>query len=164
MRRDRFILPPDECMRAYRRIGVGCGLGAPVFVPTKNLVVDPGFEALGIPAWTAGGGATVTRQPGTRPGGSGSFCVRVAGAACWALPTAANVTNGKFYWIGGWVRSDGTGIPFLMNGALAPQWQGTNSASWQPFSALVNPGSTKAPILYSAVGGYTEWDDVYVYA
>lgn len=104
-------------------------------------------------AWTAGGGATLSKQS-NRPGGGNTL--RVAGAAGYAYQSGV-VSSGQFIRVQGTCRSDGVGQPYIMNASLAGQWNGTASTSPQTFDVTFRTNGTSLPILYTASGGYTEW-------
>ncbi|GEM_PF-5438166 len=115
---------------------------------------DWSCAAAGTGAWTAGGGATITKQA-TAP--MGANALRVAGASTWSFQTGI-VSVGKHVRWSGYARSvDGVSLPMLMNSSLVPLWTGTASTNWQPFDVETTTDGTSAPILYTAGGTATEW-------
>lgn len=104
-------------------------------------------------AWTAGGGATLTKNA-TGPGGVNAL--RIAGASGFAYQAGTSVSATTIRYAGK-VRGDGTGIPIVMDAALGVQWQGLAAATWQDFDVEFACNGTALPILYTAVGGSTEW-------
>ncbi|KKN20602.1 hypothetical protein LCGC14_0933860 [marine sediment metagenome] len=131
--------------------------------PGAELLDDGDMEAAGTAAWTAGGSATLSKQTGTRTGGSGTKVLRVARNG--AVPTALQIvtTIGLRYRVVAWARSDGNAIPRCRTGATIIV-SGTNSTDWQKLDAeFIAVSDTFA--LQSVTNfdtEYTEWDDVSV--
>ncbi len=92
-----------------------------------DVVTDGGMEALGLPAWPAGGGATVTREDAGFHGGA--HWMKVLGAAGAYASQACLVVNAR-YDIDGWMHGDGgTGAPraaagtnILSSGGVGAGW------------------------------------------
>ena len=127
-----------------------------------ELLVDGDMEAADTSAWTPVGSATLTKETGTRTGGSGTKVLRVAYGGS-ANPAAQQVvyTSGKVYKVSGWARGDGVRPPRVYNGNTVINWLGTTSTDWQYFEFIFTAGSTDIR-FYTITGsaGYTEYDDV----
>jgi hypothetical protein len=123
-----------------------------------NLFTDGDMETAGVAAWTAGGGATLTKQT-TDPHG-GTQCLRVAGSGGYARQVI--LTGGRTYLVTGWARSDGTAVPgvSIQTTPPFPHWTGTNSTSWQYFSFVVTAVGTAVDLNMDASAGYVEFDNV----
>jgi hypothetical protein len=124
------------------------GITVPAFGGT-----DWSCASAGTAAWTAGGGATLTKNA-TGPGGVNAL--RIAGASGFAYQGGTSVSATTIRYVGK-VRGDGTGIPIVMDAALSVMWQGTASATWRDFDVEFPCNGTSLPILYTAAGGSTEW-------
>jgi hypothetical protein len=94
-----------------------------------ELLSNNGFECASAPppsGWTQYQ-SVVTRQSGTRTGGSGLYIGRIAYDGSHAIGLAYQniVTASHIYIISGWARGDGTAIPrFYITGGGA-DWVGT---------------------------------------
>lgn len=132
-----------------------------VGVTNAELLADGLMEAAGTTAWTAGGGATLTKETGVRPNGVGGQVLRVAGNATFAQQTIG--VAGTKYRITGWARGDGTAAPKVYNGTPGSTWNGTTSTDWQRFdlSTIYISGSARVA-LFCDGDGYVEFDDVSV--
>jgi lysophospholipase L1-like esterase len=124
------------------------GITVPAFGGT-----DWSCAAAGTAAWTAGGGAALSKVA-TGPGGINAL--RIAGASGFAYQAGTSVASTTIRYVGK-VRGDGTGIPIVMDASLSVMWQGTASATWRDFDVEFPCNGTALPILYTAVGGVTEW-------
>jgi len=124
------------------------GIAVPAFGGT-----DWSCAAAGVGAWTAGGGAALSKVA-TAPGGGNAL--KIAGASSFAYQAGTSVSGTTIRYVGK-VRGDATGIPIVMDAALGVQWQGTSSVVWQDFDIEFACNGTALPILYTAVGGSTEW-------
>jgi hypothetical protein len=126
-----------------------------------ELFADNDMEAAGdVSNWPIGNAAVVTKEPGQRTGGTGSLVLKVAyGGVANPYARQVRTTVGKSYSITGWVRSDGTAIPWVLDaGSLL--WAGTASTNWQYFSVIYTAtGADPRLVSNIAVSGYTEWDD-----
>jgi hypothetical protein len=107
------------------------------------------------------GAPTVTKQAGTRTGGSGSTVLRVAYNAT-ANPSIATpvLFPGRRYRVSGWARGDGSGSypKVFLGGTLA--WTGTTSNTWQSFSETAFAASGEFTLQSYGSSGYTEYDDL----
>ena len=147
-------------------------------VPASNILQDADMEAGGTSAWRQmpGISSTITKEPGTRTGGSGSQVLRIAastkglgygGSTTQANPTIVQsiVKQGVHYKLTGYARGDGTSNPRFFVGGV--QWLGTTSTSWQPIDfEFYGAGSLVgfSTIIHKNIGlvsgQYSEWDDL----
>ena len=128
-----------------------------------ELLVDGDMEAVGVADWTAGNAATLSKQTGTRTGGSGTKVLRVARSITNNLFAAQVIlTVGKRYRIQGWTRSDGNATPRIDISTVV--FTGTTSTDWQPFDVegIATVTSLVLRNLNSTGKEYVEWDDVTV--
>lgn len=141
-----------------KRVGVGDITGAVEKITNNTFETD-------LNGWSAFAG-TISREAGTRTGGSGSYVMRVVSNGVQGSSRRISIlTNGKWYKITGWAKSDGTSIPQIsVGGSDAAGWVGTSSTSWQYFSFFIR--SNGLSLYLRSTGGagtYTDWDDVYCY-
>jgi len=124
-----------------------------------ELVVDGDMEAAGVAAWTAGASATLTKQT-TNPY-EGLQVLRVAYGGV-ANPYAAQsiMAPGTIYHLSGVVRSDGTGVPTVLDGTTT-LWTGSTSTDWQEFNLAFDAANADVRLRCTiAVAGYCEFDAV----
>lgn len=125
-----------------------------------ELLADGDMEAAGTGSWSAGNGATLTKQPGNAMAGVQVLRVAHGGTANpYAIQNP--LTVGTKYRATGFARGDGTGIPRIWAGA--DFWTGTAATAWQQFDITFtasNVGFACATTL--AVAGYCEFDQVSV--
>lgn len=127
-------------------------------VAASHKLQDPDMEVADTSFWTAGNAATLSKQTGTPY--EGTYCLRVAHAGTsdpYAYQTSLEI--GRDYTIAGYARSDGTGVPKILDGTTV-LWTGTTSTSWQSFSVAFT--STANDLRFQntiAVAGYCEFDD-----
>ena len=136
----------------------------PQSTPEAELLADNDMETGDTSAWTVFNSGTLSKETGTRTGGSGTQVLRIAYNSVSNPGTSQNIaTIGKTYRVTGWARGDGTGIP-RVGDASATRWTGTSSASWQYFDVIyVQAGSGLVYFLSTIAGaGYVEFDDVSV--
>lgn len=164
-RRASWLSFADYAGIAAKRFAQCCGVYAGTAQEVNPGFADLDFEAVGTTSWTAVSGATLSKQAGTRTGGSGSQVLRIAGNGVSVPSRATQTVAGKIAGIKGWARSDGTAIPQVrISGALPAVWTGTNSTDWQYFDVDVadnlfaydqlNLGITTATL------SYVEFDDI----
>jgi hypothetical protein len=147
---------------AAKRFAQCCG----TYAETAQLV-NPGFldldmEAADAAAWTAGSGATLSKETGTRTGGSGAKVLRIAGDGSTSSPRALQTKAGGITRITGWARSNGTAVPTVGLTAVT-LWTGSNSTSWQSFDISVSSylySSTRLDLGTTSATGHVEFDDV----
>jgi hypothetical protein len=151
---------------AAKRFAQCCG----TYAETAQLV-NPGFidldmEAAGTTNWTAGSGATLSKETGTRTGGSGAKVLRIAGDGSTASPRALQTKAGGITRITGWARSNGTAVPTVGLTAVT-LWTGSNSTSWQSFDISVSSclySSTRLDLGTTLATGHVEFDDITIEA
>ncbi len=133
-------------------------------VQTTEIIADGDMEASGVSDWLVVNSATLTKETGTRTGGSGSQVLRIAYNGV-SNPGASQIstTVGKKYKVTGWARSDGTGVPKVFDSTVAIIWTGTTSTDWQEFSFEYTSQSSLFR-LYNIIttSSYVEFDDVTV--
>ena len=124
-----------------------------------NELTDGDMEASGVTAWTAGGGATLSKQT-TNPK-EGNQVIRIVRTGFNSHAAQLILTIGKMYRITGWARGDGTNIPTVYDtGAL---WTGGVSTDWQYFDkTFTAAGATLYIRTAATVGNYSEFDDIQV--
>jgi hypothetical protein len=131
-----------------------------------NLLKDGNMEdtSPGIPFWSTGGSATLSKQTTTPR--SGLRCLRVARSTV-NNPYAhqSPLVSGLRYRVSGWARSDGFAIPSVV--ADGQQlFVGTTSTEWQPFEFFVDVGTASVQIqlftITSTGTEYCEFDEVSV--
>lgn len=135
-------------------------IAASTAFPGSELLTDGDMEAGGVGDWDAVD-ATLTKQTGTRTGGSGTQVLRIAATAS---PGEAQqtivVTAGKRYKFSGWTRSDGVATPQVTQSA-GLSINGTTSTDWQLLTdEFVPTNSTKLRLKSDTSGQHVEWDDV----
>jgi len=127
-----------------------------------QLLVDGDMEAGGVGDWTVINSALLTKEAGTRTGGSGSQVLKVATNG-HIYPAAAEtiLEIGKTYRFKGWVKSDGAATPKVYNGGYI--WTGGTSGEWERYDFEFKAVATQVR-FYAITGGsgYVEWDDVTV--
>lgn len=124
-------------------------------------ITDTGFET-SIAEWTPHTDGILTKELGTRTGGSGSYVLRITSSNSLSGARKNILTFGKCYKITGWARSNGVGIPRVwVGGAASPYWVGTTSTSWQYFS-FYRIANDSYFYLTNGVdaSSYVEFDDV----
>lgn len=128
-----------------------------------NRLIDGDMEAADTSAWTAGNGATLSKETGTPY--EGTRCLRITRAT--AAGTAEQYILARYtdYNIHGYARGDGTSNPMIQIFG-STLWTGTSSTSWQEFDVdfSVESGTSYDEIYFITSGGaatnYTEWDDI----
>lgn len=151
---------------AAKRFAQCCGTYAETAQPVNPGWLDLDMEAAGTTNWSVLSGATLSKQAGTRTGGSGSQVLRVAGDGVTASPKAAQTRTVGLNRITGWARSNGTAVPVVtMSGA--PVWTGSNSTSWISFDVSLLSyvyAGTRLELGTTLATGHVEFDDVTVEA
>ena len=130
------------------RMGVGCGVGAPVWYEPPNLLIDGHMAAAGVTAWAKyPADAVITKE--TNALRIGSQCLRVkAGATADPEVYQLVAVVGHGHHLRGLARSDGFAIPRVYLGTIL-RWTGTNAhTDWQWFD-FTNTSTTTA-IEYAA--------------
>jgi hypothetical protein len=160
--RASWMTTADQPGIAAKRFAQCCG----TYAETAQLV-NPGFldldmEAVATTDWTALNTATLTKETGTRTGGSGALVIRVAGDGSTASPKASQTQAGGITRVTGWARSNGAAVPTV---ALTSTtiWTGSNSTSWQAFDVSVASSlyaSTRLELGTTLATGHVEFDDV----
>lgn len=128
----------------------------------SNLLVDGDIEAADTSAWTSYNSAVLSKEDGTRTGGTGSKVLRVTYNGS-NNPAAGQIilTSGYTYRITGWARGDGTNTPDLV--VSSTQWTGTSSTDWQSFDVTVTSSTTGVRLrIPSGSAGYVEFDDIVI--
>lgn len=139
--------------------------GVELVAAPKPVLVDGDMEATGVTAWTTFL-STISKQPGTRPGGTGTQVLRITVTTSQGSgeQQGIGVAKGGTYRIRGWARSvNGQGIPYgdFAGGTL--WWQGTNSTEWQAFDVTIISQYTSTGLALRNNGpdnSSVEFDDV----
>jgi len=128
-----------------------------------ELLVDGDMEAAGVGDWTAND-SVLTKETGTRTGGSGIQVLRVTRSASTYWATQVCMTVGKQYRLRGWARSDGNDAPVVFLHSGTAIWTGTNSTDWQKFD--ITGAAEFVQVFIGSLGNttsaYVEFDDVSV--
>lgn len=140
-------------------------IAASTAFPGSEELVDGDMENAGVGDWTAGNSATLTKETGTRTGGSGTQVLRVARNGVdnpYALQSPA--TKGKRFKITGWARGNGAAFPIIYAGSLGTIWTGTTSATWQEISVeyTASAAGVFLQVLATIGTNYSEFDDISV--
>lgn len=134
-----------------------------------SMLIDGDMEAVDTSAWAEGTYATLSKEPGTRTGGSGTTVLRLTNtdAVQLALATQTVLISGDKCRVTGWGRGDG-GVqrPTIRNSSGITRWSGSTSTDWQYFDITF---SAYTAVFYLAtftggIGGWVEFDDVTVEA
>lgn len=157
-----WLSSADQPGIAAKRFAQCCG----VYAETAQLV-NPGFldldmEAADAASWTALNTATLTKESGTRTGGSGALVIRVAGDGSTASPKAAQTRAGGITRVTGWARSNGAAVPTVALTSTTV-WTGSNSTNWQAFDVSVLSSlyaSTRLELGTTLATGHVEFDDI----
>jgi hypothetical protein len=131
--------------------------------PGAEVMVDGDMEAATTAAYVAGNAATLTKETGTRTGGSGTKVLRVTRSVSNTPFAEQNdLIIGKSYEVSAWARSDGNATPRL--GLGTTPFTGTTSTDWQQLGGVAIADSTQLSLqsVTSTGNEYTEWDDVSV--
>ena len=106
--------------------------------------------------WVAGGDALITE--------AGDY-LRITddGTANPYAEQDAAFETGAWFRVRGSARSDGTMVPFVLDGAGATVWEGSDSTDWQAFDVFVVATADEIRLVSAGAAGYTEWDVVEVY-
>lgn len=131
-----------------------------------ELMVDGDCEAATAVAYTSHNLATLSKQAGTRTGGSGSLVLRVAYGGSAYTPAAKQsvLSIGTEYKVTGWARGNGSiGGAIYCNGSLTGF---AASTSWQYFESTFTAGAADIRFYATGVGAgdYVEFDDISVKA
>ena len=130
-----------------------------------NPLVDGDMERTGVSLWTAGNGATLTKQT-TNPY-SGKQLLRIAYngiANPYCNDSQAPFTIGQVYRIIGRARSDGAAAPSLYHPIGNAIWTGTASTNWQYFDVTFTATSIAGSIGTTlASAGYVEFDHTAIF-
>jgi len=130
---------------------------SPDSVEVATALVDGDMEAAGVSAWTAGGGAALSKVSSSLAGST--LAMRVAGAGGYF--TQALSVGGLKVRVTGYARGDGTSIPELREPVGAAKiWIGTNSTDWQPFTVDFVPGANFSPLFWCLGGSWAEFDEI----
>ena len=125
---------------------------------SANKIADGNMEADNIDSWTAGAGATVTKQT-TNPK-RGSQVLRIVRNASNSYARQEVLTAGKAYRVTGVGRGDGTGTGAII-GVGATQYI-TSSTDWQYFDFTGIATNTNFSLVAATAGQYVEFDDIRV--
>ncbi len=136
------------------------------YIRSGEIIQDGDMEASGTGVWTAGSGATLSKQTTSPHAGAQNLRVTYTGSGNpWAFQSTTVVT-GKKYRITGWYRGDGGGLftPYVALGSAGTSLaQGTNSTTWQAFDVTATADSSIFLFrtnLNGGTSGYVEWDDI----
>lgn len=134
-------------------------------VNATELLADGNMEAAGTGSWTPGGFATLSKQTTSPHGGSQVLRVANDGSHTSANANQSSLTAGVVYRATGYMRSDGTSTPRVLNNSSTAIVTGTSSTTWQPFDVVFVAAGTTINFQASlslAGSGYAEFDDVSV--
>jgi len=136
----------------------------------SNILPDGDMEADNTSAWTSRNSGILSKELGSRTGGSGTRVLRIEnGGASYAGATSASAifTIGKYYRISGWFRGQGSGFmtPYLHAGGLETVYRSVNGSSdvWQYFTIVGRALATKMELgsfSGGSAGDWVEYDDV----
>jgi hypothetical protein len=133
----------------------------------ENLLSDGAMEQSDASEYTAEGSSVLTKETGTRTGGSGTLVLRVANPASGnALASQTILTVGEKYRLTGWSRSDGNQLPTLRNPSGTVLWTGTTSTDWQYFDVIFTAATNGKLFMGTSAAGsgqYCEFDDITIY-
>lgn len=143
-------------------------MGAPTKVVSHlkdfdpNELVDGDMEAVGTAAWSAGGGASLSKdETGARHGLRWLKVSKATTGFGYAHQTPFTV--GKRYLVRGYARGDGVIAPVIYGSGAALIWAGVASTTWQYFEiehTAVFVRLDLASLFASA--GYVGFDDIQV--
>jgi hypothetical protein len=114
-------------------------------IDTQNLLADGNMEASGVTDWTAGGGATLTKDTDIFYDGLQSLEIEKDGAAD-DTAAQATLTATDNYTVTGFARGDGTAIPKIENNSVT-LWTGVATASWQAFDVDFTAGANDLTLV-----------------
>lgn len=126
-----------------------------------QLLSDGDMETSGTSAWTAGNSALLSKQT-TNPF-EGSQIIRVTrnGSNNPLARQSSIVTAGQVYRITGYMRSDGSATPVIVDNTTLVT--GSTSTSWQAFDTIFVAANTEINLQCNSSGTqYCEFDDVTV--
>ena len=127
-----------------------------------QLLTDGDMEAVGVAAWTTGGGTVLTKDATAPHGGSQWLKVSKAGTG-YGTANQITLVVGKSYNITGWARGDGTRAPFVYDTGAASLWTGTSSTAWQAIDVnFVAVGARVDLGSFFPTAGFVGFDDVSV--
>ena len=148
-----------------------------IFLPMRDLfrvesstsiLTNGDFEGAAGPAGWSGLNVAISRQSGTRTGGTGLYVGQALynGTATAGLYQTTGVTGCPYHWVG-WARADGstTSKPFIIDGIGNTFWTGTASNTWQSFDVIIPNANTNMYLwgMLLTAGGYVQYDDVFAY-
>jgi hypothetical protein len=176
-----FIVQTTTGVELFRAntTGVGIGTMAPTValdvygqakfasaVAGTELTTDGDMEAADATAWPENfaGAATITKETGTRPGGTGTKVLRVIGLAGGGAAHQAILTSGKAYRVRGWTRSGGVTAKLqLCLNNVQIYTPPSASSTWVYFDVTgISDGTALKLRVSSANGEYIEVDDLSV--
>jgi hypothetical protein len=133
---------------------------------SRSPLFNGSFEgAVGPAGWSAFN-AAISREAGTRTGGSGSYVGRNAynGAAAIGLMYQSVCVVGVPYRSAGWMRTDPGGIAIhrLASGGGVTYWAGSASAAWESYDVNFTAAAVNFCVQCDnlAAGRYVEADDL----
>lgn len=131
---------------------------------TQPTVTNANFEGAAGPAGWGSSQATISRESGTRTGGTGSYVGQVAydGSHTVGQMYQVCLTIGQTHRVQGWCRSvDGYSIPIVRDSAIY-YWTGTESTDWQYFDITVPAQATAIGCFCGNldVGRAVQFDDI----
>jgi hypothetical protein len=135
------------------------------FEETSEALADGDMEAAGVASWGNYNTSTITKEAGARTGGTGTKVLRITKSAALGGALQSVVTSGRHYRIRGWVRSDGTAIPSVLNVSFNDIFTCPASGTWRYFDIpLVLAAGASTNIIFgkNAGGDWVEFDDVSV--
>jgi hypothetical protein len=125
-----------------------------------NVVNDADMEAAGVGAWTAGPGATLTKEVGTPHGGS--QCLRVTNAGGAGYANQSVITSGARWNASVWHRTDGGGTSASAESVGGVVATAADAAWTQIVQSNKYANSAYNLFKYNAGGTYSEFDDASV--
>jgi hypothetical protein len=159
--RASWLATADCAGIAAKRFAQCCGTYAET-AQQISLLEDGNMESADTSYWTAGSAATLSKETGTPHGGT--KCLRCARSTTNNpfFQRPASTIIGNTYRLTGYVRSDGSAIPYIYDAGAYLLFQGTNSTNWQPFDITYTARGTVAYFFtWTSTGTqYLEWDDL----
>jgi hypothetical protein len=132
-----------------------------------NLLTDGDMETSGVGDWAVFNSSTLTKESGTRPGGSGSQYLRVTygGTSDPAAEQDDQFVLGNVYRATGWARGDGGSAYPQLHDATSVLWSGTSANDWQYFDVVFAPQNVQLRLYAlgaTGAGEYCDWDDIQI--
>jgi hypothetical protein len=132
------VQPDSDLVSAYRCFDNGQNSIATNIVETTPLsqpvIADDDMEAVGVASWQAINSATRAKVTDFTPNDLGVQAIEVSnnsGLGTKGIQQVGILTQGEYYRLTGWAKTDGTYAPKLGLGTIDPHWVGDLSTEWQ---------------------------------